>query len=297
MGVRLRLPLILSVVSVGFASKRVYEKVNSSRVKTSEHQMGHGDVDPQLARLLRPLVILAQPAISAQPGERPLDDPPPRQHLELLLPLGADDQLEDPAAEFRGPLRDPAVVDPVGQDFLQPRESAHQLLQDRLGPVPVLDARRVDHRRHDHPQRVHDQMPLPAVDFLVRVLAVWTPSFGGLDALAVDDAHAWALGATVLVADLGPQGVVDPGPGAVVAPLVEIVVAGAPGGQVLGHHPPGAATAGNVEDTVEDLADVDGAGSAAGFGLGQQSLKPNTVQRLLPKRKPPVSMSLPQLYS
>ena len=46
------------------------------------------------------------------------------------------------------------------------------------------------------------------------------------------------------------------------------------GGQVLGHHPPGAATAGDVEDTVEDLADVDGAGSAAGFGLGQQSLKP-----------------------
>ena len=32
--------------------ERVYEKVNSSRVKTSEHQMGHGDVDPRLARPL-----------------------------------------------------------------------------------------------------------------------------------------------------------------------------------------------------------------------------------------------------
>ena len=29
----------------------------------------------------------------------------------------------------------------------------------------------------------------------------------------------------------------------------------------------------------------------------QRWVKTNTVQRLLPKRKPPVSMSLPQLYS
>src|SRR5512143_2321936 len=100
--------------------KRVYEKPNSSRIETSEHQMSHRQVDPALARLLRPLVILAQSAVAAQPGERPLDDPTPLQDLELLLPLGADDQLEDPAAELLGPLRDPSVVDPVGQDLLQP---------------------------------------------------------------------------------------------------------------------------------------------------------------------------------
>ena len=31
--------------------------------------------------------------------------------------------------------------------------------------------------------------------------------------------------------------------------------------------------------------------------VGRVAFSPNTVQRLLPKRKPPVSMSLPQLYS
>src|SRR5512142_3553486 len=77
----------------------------SGTFKTSEHQMSHSDVAPRLARRLRPLVILAQPPVPPQPGERPLDDPTPRQHLELRLALGADDQLQDPAADLLGPLR------------------------------------------------------------------------------------------------------------------------------------------------------------------------------------------------
>jgi hypothetical protein len=60
------------------ATQRVYEKVRLHRVKTLEHQMSHSDVDPRLARPLCPLVVLAQPPVSAQPGERPLYDETPR---------------------------------------------------------------------------------------------------------------------------------------------------------------------------------------------------------------------------
>src|ERR1700730_16857631 len=153
--------------------------------------MSHRDVDPGLARLLRPFVILAQPPVATQPGEGPLHDPTPLQDLELLLLvlvliLGADDQLEDPAADLLGPLRDPAIGDPVGQDLLEPGEPAHHLLPDQLGPAPLLAPRRVDHRTDHHPQRVHDQVPLPAADLLVRVLAARPALLGGLDALAVD---------------------------------------------------------------------------------------------------------------
>src|SRR5512135_454037 len=174
--------------------KRVYEKARLHWIKTSEHQMGHCDVDPGLTRLLRTLVILTHPAVPTQPGERPLDDSTPRQHLELLgalvigrllLGLVRDDHLEDPATDLLGPLRDPAVVDPIGQDLLQTGEAPHELLQDQLGPVPVLDPRRVDHRRHDQAQRVDDEVPLPAVDLLVRIDAVRAPLLGGLDALRV----------------------------------------------------------------------------------------------------------------
>ena len=80
-------------------------------------------------------------------------------------------------------------------------------------------------------------------------------------------AHAGALlPAGSPVADLGAQGVVDLRPSAVVAPLAEVVVAGAPGGQVVGHHPPGAAAAEDVEDAVEDLAELDRARPAPGLG-------------------------------
>src|SRR3954464_14858869 len=90
-------------------------RVNSPRFQTSEHQLSHSDVDHRLTRLRLPLVVLAQPPIPAQPGERPLHDPPPLHHLErlalLLLRLRSDPQ--HPAAELLRPLGDPAIADPI----------------------------------------------------------------------------------------------------------------------------------------------------------------------------------------
>src|SRR4051794_19204670 len=100
-----------------------------------------------------------------------------------------------------------------------------------FGTVAVLDVGRMDHGGHDQAQGVDDDVPLAAVDLLVRVLAVRPALLGGLDALAVDDPHAGALLAAGTAADSVAQGVVDLGPGAVVAPLVEVVVAGAPRGE------------------------------------------------------------------
>src|SRR6516164_2297148 len=192
-------------------TKRVYEKPQSSRIEAPEHEMNHSYVDPGLARLLAPLVILAEAAVAAQPGERPLHDPPPLQDLEFLLPLATDHHLEDPTADLPGPLGDPAVVDPIRQDLLQPWESADHLAQDQLGAVPVLDARRVDRRGDDHPQGVDHQVPLPPIDLLECILAARPAALGGLDALAVDDAHARALLPPGAMADPGPEDVVDLG--------------------------------------------------------------------------------------
>src|SRR5262245_59534138 len=258
-------------------SKRV-RKVSSSWIEASEHQMNHSQVDPRLARLFGPLVILAHPTVSPQPGERPLHDPPPLEHFELLLLLlrlirVPYDQLQDPAAEFFGPLGDAPVVDPVGQDLLQPGKPPDQLLQDRLGTVAILDVGRMDHGGHDQAERVDHDMPLAAVNLLVRILAMRSPLLGGLDALAVDDPHAGARLPAGAAADPVAQGVVDLGPGAVVAPLVEVVVASAPWGEVMRHHPPGAAAAEDVEDAVEDLAEIDRARPTPWLGGREEALE------------------------
>ena len=82
--------LLHAVAGQGDPPERVYEKAKitpvqdvgasdgSSRCRSSD-SLDSG----------RPLVILAQPPIPAQPGERPLHDPTPLQHLErlALLPL------------------------------------------------------------------------------------------------------------------------------------------------------------------------------------------------------------------
>src|SRR5262249_62166208 len=98
-----------------------------------------------------------------------------------------------------------------------------------LPPTPSRGPPETPPPRHYHPHRVHHHVPLPAVDFLVRVLAVRPAPLGRLDALAIDDPHARALLSPVAVADPGAQGVIDPGPSAVVAPFAKVVVTGAPG--------------------------------------------------------------------
>src|SRR5262249_48903660 len=139
--------------------------------------------------------------------------------------------------------------------------------------VAVLDVGRMDRSGHDQAQRVDHDVPLAAVDLLVRVLAMRSALLGGLDALAVDDPHAGALLAAGPVTDAVAKGVVDPRPGAVVAPLVKVVVAGAPGGEVMGHHPPGATAAEDVEDTVEDIAELDRARPASRLGGWEKALE------------------------
>ena len=54
--------------------------------------MDHGDIDPGLTTLRVRLIVLAQPPVPAQPGERPLDDPPLGQDdepLRVVAPLAS----------------------------------------------------------------------------------------------------------------------------------------------------------------------------------------------------------------
>src|SRR5512135_995093 len=51
---------------------------------------------------------------------------------------------------------------------------------------------------------------------------------------------------------------------------LQVVMDRAPRGQVMREHPPGDATANDVEDAVEDFPQIDGAGAPAGLGFGEQ---------------------------
>src|SRR2546421_4430953 len=109
-------------------------------------------------------------------------------------------------------------------------------------------------------------MPLAALDLLVAVVARWATHLAGLDALRIDAGSAGRLGATLLAADLTAQGIHQLLPGTVLLPSDEVVPGGALGDQVMGEIVPLDTRAGLVEQGVDDLAQVHGAGPATALG-------------------------------
>src|SRR5262249_61363184 len=82
---------------------------------------------------------------------------------------------------------------------------------------------------------------LRPLTFLPRVQAAGAALLGGLDRLAGEDGRGRLGLLAGGPADLGPQGVVDPAPGAVRLPPPEVVEGDAVGRQVVGQRPPDAA--------------------------------------------------------
>ena len=95
----------------------------------------------------------------------------------------------------------------------------------------------------------------PAI-FFPRVVAPIPAAAGRLDRLAVQHGGRRVPGATVQLPHLGPQGVVDPVPGAVGLPPPEVGVHRLPRRIVVRHGPPRAPGAEQVEHRVGQVAVV-----------------------------------------
>jgi hypothetical protein len=52
---------------------------------------------------------------------------------------------------------------------------AHEFLKHQLRPISILYVRGVDYAVQDQAQGVDDDMPLPALDFFARVVALGAP--------------------------------------------------------------------------------------------------------------------------
>jgi hypothetical protein len=85
---------------------------------------------------------------------------------------------------------DGALVAAVGKEMGKPREAPPDPADKQGEAVAVLDVGGMDHERERQAKRVGQQMALAAVDLLGRIEPPWAAGFGGLDALAVDDAGA-----------------------------------------------------------------------------------------------------------
>lgn len=121
----------------------------------------------------------------------------------------------------------------------------------------VVESRGSHHDGHQQTQRIDQQMPLPPLDFLAAVVtALLAADLGRLHRLAVDADGTGSRFAAFRGANLAAERIDHVLPGAVVAPLGEVVVDGALGEQVVGEHVPLAARPVEVKDGIDDLPHI-----------------------------------------
>jgi len=142
------------------------------------HQVDHGESDHRFAAGREGFVILAEPAVLAEPAEGSFDDPAPWQHHERRQVGVPFDDLKHPLAQRHRPVNELPRVACIRPDQFQSREFVFQFRHRQFGTIAILNAGRMHYHGDDQAERVDDQMPFSAGDFLPRVVSMRPPFRG-----------------------------------------------------------------------------------------------------------------------
>lgn len=229
--------------------------------ESSDHEMDVGGLNHRGAGSDGPFVVLAMPSTASVPGVGSLHDPAFFQGDEAFRSLGTHLHLDSPPGTMFGhPLLKMVIaILVVAEDRLQSRQLFRRNQGKQLGRSDaVVDARGGDQHGDEQSQRIDQQMSLPALDFLPAVVASLFPAdLGRLRRLTVDARRAGRRFLSRRDAHLASQSVDQPLPRAVVAPLGEVPVRRALGGQIVRQHVPLATAAVDVQNRVDYLTEVD----------------------------------------
>src|SRR5713101_4946129 len=220
---------------------------------------------PRLGARNRRLEILRQAAVAIEPSQGPFDDPTPRQQLKADSVSGTFDDLDGPVAEFGESFGQVGtVVDTVGEEMAQPGKQLVDGLDDKLGPIAILDIGGVHLGPDQQTGSIGHNVTLTAFDLLgriPRVAALPRPrtgstarptALGGLDRLTVDDPGRWARFTARRFAGLQQQRKIDLLKQAVVSPIVEIALHRGEWRKVLRQHPPLTAGPRDIQDRIQN---------------------------------------------
>jgi len=239
--------------------------------------MNHCNMDHRLTRCDVTLIVLAVPPVSPKPAERPLDNPTLGQHHKPFDPCRSQHSLQQPSEGVFDTFGQViSAVCAVGEDHFQPMEpffESAENSQDQHRSILVLNIGRMDDERQDQTQRIDNDMALTSVDLLSGIVTSLAADLGRLDRLTVDNRRARGLLASQATPKHVPERVVNPLPSPVVAPTEEDPINCLPVGEFVRQKPPGAATADNIDDRVEDGATADRLGRPAARRLRQKFSK------------------------
>src|SRR5271170_3660906 len=216
-----------------------------------------GEQDPGCRAGDGRLEVLGETPAAAEPGEGAFDHPSPGQQLEAFDASRTLDDLDRPRAAIGDrceQLR--AAIDAIGEDMAQLGEAAAQRSQQRYGTVRILDVGFMHPHGEQEAFGIGDDMALASLDALAGINPAWTTALGGRCALAVDDCGRGVGVAPDKLAGARHQRGADPLPGAVVAPAVEIALHSRARRKVPWQGAPLTAGPQQVEDGVDDRAQI-----------------------------------------
>ena len=139
-----------------------------------KHRIGHSNEDHGFAAFGQRFIVFGESSIFAEPGERAFDNPSFRQNHESTDCVTLDD-LDESAMPPANPVHKLSGISLIGKNQSQSTKAGPQLLNDQSATVAVLNVGWMDYQCHDQTQRVYDQMPLAALDFLARVVPTIPP--------------------------------------------------------------------------------------------------------------------------
>ena|SRR5438132_3545904 len=146
--------------------------------------MDHTDMDHGLTIVGEVLVVLGQPAVTAEPGKGSFDNPTPGQQNKPLDSHRTKNRLQQPTAGVFDPFDQLPSVCSVSPNDLQARELVLDPFQQTFGSVAILNVRRMNEHSQQQSQCVDQQVAFAARDFFsprrspVRRLDPWSSPTG-----------------------------------------------------------------------------------------------------------------------
>ena len=199
-------------------------------------------MNPGLAGFRQFLIVLAKPPAPAQPCQCPLYHPPSGQHLEAMAVRAAAHHSQQPSAGGPSPLHQPARVGCVDSDVRSRGNRPTSLASTSLTPSRSWMLAALITTAKSNPM-VSTTMCRLRPDTLLPALLLRGSFSCGPHRLAVDEGPAGGGIPALALPDHAPQRLLHPFPSGIGSPLTEILPDRPPRRQVVGHHPPGNATA------------------------------------------------------
>src|SRR5215212_367904 len=223
--------------------------------------MDTSDIHHGLAGKNLMFVIASQTAVASKPAKGAFHHPTTRQDLKSFGVWRTTNHFQFPAAVLFDPDAD-IFVSTIGPDqfettpaivktMLDPLE---QFCQNQLASIAIRQTRPMDQNQQEQAQSVDNNMTFASRNLFIDIHAAFFATFGGFDALAVNNACAGLRFSALPHSNLLHQHSIDFFPQTAVAPVPVVAIHGLPRGQIMRHQTPSTSATNNVQNRIQKIA-------------------------------------------